>query len=101
MYNEALKLKVLSFINKGGSKVEAATRFEISRQTLYRWLNQPDDYQPKPGRVASYKFDQEQLRQDVLNNPKALLKELAAARGVSICAIHSALKRMGVVRSRV
>ena len=100
-YSSDLRSRVLTFIEKGGRKIEASRRFSVSRATVFNWLGQGDDHQPrKPGPKASRKFDQEALRQEVIQHPDRLLKELAKSRGVGLDAISRALKRMGFSRKK-
>ena len=100
-YGKDLRCRVLDFVAQGGSKAEAARRFKISRSRVFAWLKQPVDYRPeKPGPKRSRKFDEEALRIEVEANPDALLRELAASRGVCINSIFLALRRMGFVRKK-
>jgi transposase len=100
-YCKAFRRRVLDFVANGGSKAEAARRFCISRPQVFAWLKQPADHEPgKPGPKTSRKYDQEGLRAEVEANPDALLRELAASRGVSIHSIFLALKRLGFVRKK-
>jgi len=100
-YSKDLRRRVLNFVAKGGSKAEAARRFDISRSRVFVWLKQPQDHQPgKPGPKQSRKYDQEALRAEVEANPDVLLRELAASRKVSITSIFRALRRMGFKRKK-
>ena len=38
-YSLDLRKRVLDFIQAGGSKTEAAKRFNVGRTTIYKWLN--------------------------------------------------------------
>ena len=51
-HSSDLRTRVLQFIENGGSKVEAAKRFQSpsKNSAIYRWLNDPDPLTPaKPG----------------------------------------------------
>ena len=92
-YSRDFRRLVLDFVSKGGSKAEAARRFGISRQRVFIWSKQAPDHCPgKPGPKRSRKYDQEELRAEVIARPDALLRELAASRGVSINSISIALR---------
>ncbi|MCL2021954.1 MAG: IS630 transposase-related protein [Betaproteobacteria bacterium] len=100
-YGKDFRRLVLDFVAKGGSKTEAVRRFGIARSRVYVWLKQSPDHKPgKPGPKGSRKYDQEALRAEVKAKPDALLRELAASRGVSINSIFLALKRMKTVRKK-
>ena len=45
-YSVDLRKRVVNYIESGGSKSEAARRFEVSRKTVYNWLAL-DDLAPK------------------------------------------------------
>ena len=100
-YSKDLRTRVLDFIKAGGKKVQAASHFNVCRATVFNWLAQPDDHQPhRPGPKSSYKFDRQQLREEIQQQPDRLLKELAASRGVSVNTISHALKKMGITRKK-
>ena len=100
-YSTDLRTLVLSFIKEGGTKAEAVRRFKVGRATIFIWLKQSEHHKAGiPGPKSSWKFDQEELAQEVRLHPDKLLKELAAPRGVGIDAIARALKRMGITRKK-
>lgn len=100
-YSAELKERVLEYVRQGGKKSEAIRLFCVGRNTIFRWLRQPPDYQPgKPGPKGSYKFDQEALRRGVEAHPDRLQREWAAIFGVGKNAISLAFKRMGIVRKK-
>ena len=37
-YSIDLKKRVVSFIEEGGSKVEATKRFSVGRRTVFKWM---------------------------------------------------------------
>ncbi|WP_147094454.1 IS630 transposase-related protein, partial [Nitrosococcus oceani] len=37
-----LRKRVIDFVRGGGSKAEAARRFQVGRASIYRWLSQDD-----------------------------------------------------------
>ncbi len=100
-HSQDLKRRVLQFMADGGSKAEAARRFTVHRSTIFIWLKQPSDHQPKKtGPRNSYKFDREALRQLIEKQPDLLLREMAAQFGVSVNTVHHALKRMRISRKK-
>jgi transposase len=101
-YSNDLRKRVLRFIAQGGTKAEAAERFEIGIRTVFTWQAQGVDYQRvKPGPRGSRKFNRDDLAELIRQNPDALLKELAPKLGVkSINTISHALKCMGISRKK-
>ena len=101
-YSEDLRKRVLRFVQQGGSKAEAARRYEVHLRTVFVWLAQGDSHQRgKPGPRTSRKFSRDKLAKLVAKQPDALLKELAQALGVqSINTISHALKQMGISRKK-
>lgn len=101
-YSEDLRKRVLRFVHAGGSKAEAARRYEVHLRTIFVWLGQGDEHQRgKPGPRTSRKFSRDQLAHLIAKQPDALLKELAQALGVqSINTISHALKLMGISRKK-
>ncbi|MCK4946260.1 MAG: helix-turn-helix domain-containing protein [Alphaproteobacteria bacterium] len=98
-YSISLRRKVISYVEKGGGKREASRLFQISPDTLYRWLNS-EDLAPKKHGSRNRKIDKEKLRREVDNNPDALLRERAVIFNVSPSAISQALKKMKIVKKR-
>ncbi len=94
-----LRERVVSFIEAGGSKAEAARCFLVSRQTVYNWLCR-DDLAPKVHGMRLRKLDKEALRRHVEQYPDALLRERAAHFRVHTNAIWTALRTMGIVKKR-
>ena len=97
-YSPDLRKRVLDFIQAGGSKTEAAKRFNVGRTTIYKWLNAkaPFTYQ-KPGPRS---IDYEALKQHITEFPDQTLKERAAHFGVSAFCIGYSLKRLGYTRKK-
>lgn len=98
-----LRIRVLNFIEKGGSKAEAARRFEVGEASVHRWVRKGRDWMPaKPGRPVGRgdKLDREALKAAIAAQPDLMLKELAAMFEVSINAVHHACKTLGLVRKK-
>ena len=98
-YSISLRRKVISYVERGGGKREASRIFQISPDTLYRWLNS-EDIAPKKHGSRKGKIDKEKLRREVDNNPDALLRERAVIFNVSLSAISQSLKKMKIVKKR-
>ncbi|MBF0154585.1 MAG: helix-turn-helix domain-containing protein, partial [Magnetococcales bacterium] len=41
-YHTDLRERVIAFIKNGGQKTDAARIFNVSRGTIYNWLQRPD-----------------------------------------------------------
>jgi transposase len=99
----------MEFVQGGGSKAEAARRFQVSRASVYNWLGAPDGlaYQ-RPGPKGPRRLDWAALRAHVAAHPEATQKERARHFGVSRHGIWYALqglalswkKNAGVQRAR-
>lgn len=98
-YSIDLREAALSYINSGGSKVEASRFFGFSRNTLYRWLSL-DDLRPKPSGLRNRKIDKTALMKHVEDHPDMFLHERAEVFGVHISSISRALKTLGIVKKR-
>ena len=98
-YSLDLREAAISYINNGGSKVEASRLFGFSRNTLYRWINS-DDLRPKKHGPRNRKIDKAALRKHVQEYPDMLLHERAQVFDIGISGMHYALKRLGIVKKR-
>ena len=94
----ALRTRIVGFVNEGGSKTEAASRFKTSRMTVYRYCNAAKEggLAPKPQGGSPKRFADEALREDVEARPSATLKERAAAFGVHHNAIWKRLRALKI-----
>lgn len=62
-YSQDLRIRVLAFIEDGGSKAEAARRYRVGLRTVHTWAGLGADYvRGKPGPRGSYKLDRDKLR---------------------------------------
>lgn len=96
-----IRRRVLKFVAEGGSKAEAARRFEVSRKSVYNWLSKEDGLSHhKPGPKKPRKIDHELLRRAIEQNPDRMLKEYAKEFGVTDVAIWKACKRLGLPRKK-
>lgn len=98
-----LRMRVIRFVERGGSKIEAARRFEVGIASVHRWLKAGCEWRPRrPGRPQGRgdKLDREALRRAVEEQPDLMLKELAVRFGVSINTVHHACKTMKLSRKK-
>lgn len=96
-----IRTRVIDFVEAGGSKAEAARRFQVSARSVFYWLKQGRDYvASKPGPRGARKTDRNKLIKLVESNPDIMLKELAARLGVSVNAVHHSLKVLGYSRKK-
>ena len=95
-YQTPHRIAVLSFIKDGGSKVEAACLFKVSRDTIYRWLNL-DDIAPKPPPKTRYrKIDKAALKRHIQEYPDMFLRERAAIFSVHLSSMGRALSALKI-----
>jgi len=92
-----LRERVVKFIKSGGSKAEAARRFELGRRTVYRYLTavEAGTLAPKVSWGHWRKLDPQKLQIHVKKHPDATLKELQKTFGVSHHAIWVRLGQLG------
>lgn len=76
----------------------ASRTFQVSRATLYRWLENPN---PKPlPKTRTRKLDPQKLLDHVRRYPDARLRDRAAEFGVYPSAISYRLKQLKVTRKK-
>ena len=92
-----LRERVVKFIQGGGSKAEAARRFDLARSSVYRYLDAAKSgaLAPKKSWGKWRKLDPEKLRAHVKKHPAATLKELQRVFGVSHHAVWVRLGQLG------
>jgi len=97
-----LRKRVVKFIQSGGSKAEAARRFELGRSTVYRYLHagRAGTLAPKTSWGRWRKLDPQKLQGHVKKHPDATLKELQQVFGVSHHAIWVRLGQLGFTLKR-
>lgn len=96
-YSLDLRERAVSYVRSGGSQWEASQIFGVTTRTLYGWLHR-DDLSPKRCGPRRRKLDKVALAAHVQAHPDALLRERAAAFGVSGVAIFKALRQMQVTK---
>ena len=61
-----LRRRVIDFVRNGGSKAEAARRFQVARSSVYRWMDAEDGLAyRRPGPRGPRTLDWEALRAHV------------------------------------
>jgi transposase len=92
-----LRERVVKFIQGGGSKAEAARRFDLARSSVYRYLTaaQKGALTPKTSWGTWRKLDPQKLQAHVQKHPDATLKELQTVFGVSHHAVWVRLGQLG------
>lgn len=96
-----LRKRVIEFVRGGGSKREAARRFQVSHARVYNWTGVVDGlaYQ-RPGPQGPRRLDWQALRGAVAAHPDRTQQERARPFGVSRHCIWYALRRLGVSRKK-
>ena len=94
-YSIDLRRRVVEFVKQGGAKTEAARVFNISRVTIYDWL-QRSDLAPKARGPCDRKLKKDELAAHVRAYPDAFLRERAAHFGVRTSTIWAALQKLGM-----
>ena len=99
LYPEEFRKKVLEYIDGFHAQSEVAELFNISRKTVWNWVNQrkkTGNLKPKKPERKARKLNKEDLLQYVKNNPDAYLREIAEHFGCVISAVHKRLKKFGI-----
>jgi transposase len=95
-YSTDLRERVVVFVQEGGSKSEAATRFKISRWCVYNWLKRETLTPSKQGCPKPWRLCPEALKAHVASYPDAYQHERAAEFGVSRYAVWYGLRRLKI-----
>ena len=96
-----LRKRVIAFVKGGGSKAEAARRFQVSRGSVYHWVTAADALAyHKPGPKKGRTLEWEALRCHVEEHHDLTQKERARHFGVSRHCIWNALRTMGLTRKK-
>ncbi len=92
-----LRERVVKFVQNGGSKAEAARRFDLGRRTVYRYLAaaQKGTLAPKKSWGSWRKLDPQKLQTHVKAHPDATLEELQKVFAVSHHAVWVRLRQLG------
>jgi transposase len=93
-----LRKRIIELVKGGGSKVEAARRFQVSRASVYRWVGAPNGLSFR--RPGPRRLEWEALRLDVEQRPDRTQKERARQFGVSRHCVWHALRKMRLSRKK-
>ena len=94
-YSIDLKKRVVSFIEEGGSKVEATKRFSVRRRTVFKWMKKKRERGTLANkkRVSSpRKLQEEKLKKYIKIHPDHYLREIAVIFKVTPEAVFYACK---------
>ena len=94
-----LRRRVITYIEGGGKKAEAAARFGVGEASVYRWMRCGEVAQ-KPGPKTAHKIDIERLRELVDTRPEAMLKEFADELKVDPSTVWRAMHRLKISRKK-
>lgn len=94
-YHTDLRERVIAFIKNGGRKTDAVRIFNVSRGTIYNWM-QRTELTPKKRGLSDRKLKKAELAAHVRANPDALLRERAIHFGVRTSTVWAALQKMGI-----
>ena len=97
-YSVELRERIVGFVEKGGSKVDAAAHFKVGKRTVFRYLvaARNGDIAPKPQPGRRKAFSDERLREAVGGRPSATLEAHGKALGVSHNAVWLRLRELGI-----
>lgn len=97
-YSMDLRQRVVSFVNDGGTKVEASKRFKIGRRTVYYYLARAKagKLEPKRSWGSWKKLDPQKLKDYVKTHSDSTLMEMRKVFGVSHNTIWVRLNKLGI-----
>lgn len=102
-YSVDLRERVITFIEEGGSKVDAARIFDLSRDTIYSWLAKKakrGTLKDDPPKRGWKKINPEALIAYVNQNPDLTLAEYARHFEASAPSVCLAFKRLKITRKK-
>jgi transposase len=90
--------RVVAFVSRGGSKVEAARVFGICRKSVYNYLaaDKAGALEPRKSWGRWRKLDPDKLGAHVKGNQDATLEEMAEHFGVCVSTVWKRLGQMGI-----
>lgn len=95
-----LRQRVVEFVRSGGSRAEAARRFQVDAARVYRWLKPGGRIYQRPGPRRPSKLDWEQVRGHVEIHIDRTQAERARHFHVSRHCIWNALRKLGVTHKK-
>ena len=95
-YSLDIRKQIVAYVQKGGGKTEAARRFGVGRETVYRFLKAAASRSlaPKTSWGRWRKLDPQQLREYVRSHADATLSEMGGVFHVSGACVWKALRKM-------
>jgi len=95
-YSLDLRQRIVAYVQNGGRKTEAARRFGVGRDTVYRFLraNTANALTPKTSWGHWRKLDPKRLERHMRHNPDATLADMKDVFKVSSTCLWKALKKM-------
>ena len=102
-YSVDLRERVITFIETGGSKVDAARIFGVARVTIYSWLTkktQTGTVKDAPPKRGWKKINPQALITYVNEHPDLTLADYAKHFGASAPSIFMAFKRSKITRKK-
>lgn len=97
-YQTSHRIAAIACIKSGKTKAETAKIFQVSRDTIYRWLSLEDLTPKPPPKTRNRKINKAELVKNVKENPHMFLRERAAIFGVDPSAISRSLAKLGIVK---
>lgn len=102
-YSTDLREKVLQFIEKGGSIVEGARLFGVSKPTIYSWIKLKEHQGSLEAKIPKRpwrKLDPEALMVLLKEHPSWTMKEYGEHFGMSQPSISNAFARLRITRKK-
>ncbi len=102
-YSIDLRERVITFIEKGGSKVDAAHIFGVCRVTIYKWLTKKSEtgtVKDAPPKRGWKKINPQALITYVKQYPDLTLADYAKHFGASAPSVCLAFKRLKITRKK-
>lgn len=102
-YSIDLRKKVIEFVEAGGSIIEGARIFGISRRTIYNWIRKKQDVgslKDKPPKRPWKKLDPQALMTLLDTHPDLTLKEYGRHFGMKASSMFNAFKQLKITRKK-
>ena len=101
-YSLDLRQRIVAHVQNGGGKMEAARRFGVGCDTVYRYLRAEaaGTLAPKTSWGHWRKLDPEKLAEHVQTHADDTLVEMGKRFGVGKDCVGNALKKMGCTRKK-
>jgi len=97
-YPIEIRTRVVNYVKCGGAVVGAMEKYEVGRDTVYRWLrlDNAGALEPKKSWGRWRKIDPEKLRAQTHSRCDDTLEELGQELGASASGIFRALRRLKI-----